>query len=316
MSVLENVMMEVQLAESRHVACNFCGRDDTTVRYPSTLEERPSEGYSAYACTSGGYGRHGPIVECRHCGLVYASPRPGPNKVMEIYQAVEDQLYVEEREGRVLTFEYHLRPLEKFTGPPEGRRLLDVGAHTGVFVEIAMAHGWDAWGVEPSIWAVEQARAQGLEVCQGTLEDGSFDAGSFSVVTMWDVVEHLTDPMTTLRAAWRVLEPGGLLVIHTIDIDSLFARLMGARWPWLMEMHLYYYSRRTLAASLNKAGFDVVRVGAQGRFLRAGYLASRVSALLPALGRPLEALVTRLNLRGVPVRINLGDLFTVYACKR
>ncbi|MFN2108337.1 MAG: class I SAM-dependent methyltransferase [Anaerolineae bacterium] len=298
-----------------HVRCNLCGADNHRVRIPSTLESHAREGWSAYACTNGGYGYHGPIVACQRCGFVYADPRPHSTEVLDIYEAVEDPLYVEEREGRVLTFEHHLRPLERVTGPAEGRRLLDVGAHTGVFVDIATRHGWDAWGIEPSTWAVEQARAQGLQMHLGTLENATFPAGHFSVVTMWDVIEHVPDPFRTLQAAWRALEPGGLLVVHTMDIDSLFSRLMGRHWPWYMEMHLFYFSRRTLSAMLDKAGFRVRWMGAQGRYLQAGYLASRVTALLPLIGRPLEWLVTWLKLREVALRINLGDLFTTYAQK-
>ncbi len=297
------------------VRCNLCGADDAFVRFPSTLERIEHGNWSAYACTSGGYGRHGPIVQCRHCGLVYATPRPRDQAVLDIYEAVEDPLYLEEREGRILTFEHHLRPLEKFTGLPAHRALLDVGAYTGVFVEIAARHGWDAWGVDPGAWAVEQARARGLQMRQGTLQESDFPSESFSVVTMWDVIEHVTDPLGTMQAAHRVLEPGGLLVVHTMDLDSLFARLMGPRWPWLMEMHLYYFTRRTMAAMLEKAGFRVLWMGAQGRYLRAGYMASRVTALLPWLGRPLERVLTRLHLRHIPLRINLGDLFTTYAQK-
>lgn len=298
-----------------HIRCDLCGADDYVVRIPSTLDHQKHGDWNAYACTNGGYGYHGPIVKCRQCGFVYADPRPQSGDVLDIYEAVQDPLYVEERDGRILTFEHHLRPLERFTGPANGRRLLDVGAHTGVFVDIATRHGWDAWGVEPSTWAVEQARAQGLQMHLGTLESADFPAGHFSVVTMWDVIEHVPDPFGTLQAAWRALEPGGTLVVHTMDIDSLFSRLMGKRWPWYMEMHLFYFSRHTLRTMLEKAGFRVLWMGAQGRYLQAGYLASRVTALLPSLGRPLESLVTRLKLREVALRINLGDLFTTYAQK-
>ncbi len=296
------------------VACNLCGADDAAVRFPSTLPPNPSlADWTAYRCTYSGYGVHPTIVRCRRCGLVYANPRQEGATILETYEAVKDPLYIEEREGRVLTFEHHLRPLERLTGPPDGRRLLDIGAYTGVFVEIAARHGWDAWGVEPSHWAVEEARKRGLQVVQGTTETAELPEGGFDVVTMWDVIEHLTDPLGELRRVYGLLRPGGLLIVHTIDIGSLFARLMGARWPWLMEMHLYYFNRRTLRLMLEKAGFSVLRIQAQGRYLRLGYLMNRVGALIPWLGRPAERLVTRLRLRGVPVAVNLGDLCTAYA---
>jgi ubiquinone/menaquinone biosynthesis C-methylase UbiE len=298
-----------------HVCCNLCGADNSVVRYPSTVRQGESSDWRAFRCTHSGYGRHHTIVQCQQCGLVYTDPRPDGQDIVETYQAVEDPLYLEEREGRVLTFEHHLRPLERLTGPPNGRPLLDVGCYTGVFVEIAARHGWDAWGIDPSRWAVERAHARGLHVVQGTLDTADFPEEAFDVVTMWDVIEHVTDPHGTLQQAHRLLKPGGLAVVHTIDIESPFARLMGARWPWLMEMHIYYFSQRTLRAMLEKCGFRVLSDRPQGRYLRLGYLMNRVSALAPLAGRPAEWLATKLGLRGVAVPVNLGDLFTAYARK-
>lgn len=299
-----------------YVRCNLCGADDTIVRYPCTVQENPSaRDWSAFACTHDGYGRHRTIVQCRRCGLVYTNPRLDRRDIVDTYEAVEDPLYLEEREGRVLTFEHHLRPLERIAGPPGGRPLLDVGCYTGVFVEIAARHGWDAWGIEPSRWAVERAVARGLHVVQGTLDTAELPAAHFSVVTLWDVIEHLTDPRKAVEQVYRLLKPGGLVVVHTIDIESSFARLMGARWPWLMEMHIYYFSRRTLRAMLERCGFRVLSDKPQGRYLRLGYLMNRVRALMPLVGRPAEWLVTKLGLRGLAVPVNLGDLFTAYARK-
>jgi len=298
-----------------HVRCNLCGADDAVVLHPSTIKRGKSGDWRAFRCTHSGYGYHHTIVRCQQCGLVYSDPRPDGHDIIDTYQAVEDPLYLEEREGRVLTFEHHLKPLERLTGPPDRRPLLDIGCYTGVFVEIAARHGWDAWGVEPSRWAVEHAQAQGLHVVQGTLETADLPEAYFDVVTLWDVIEHLTDPHEVIQQAHRLLKPGGLIVVHTIDIESPFARLMGARWPWLMEMHIYYFSRRTLRTMLEQCGFQVLSDRPQGRYLRLGYLMNRVSALMPTVGRPAEWLVTKLGARSAAVRVNLGDLFTAYAHK-
>ena len=153
-------------------------------------------------------------------------------------------------EGRELTFEKHLTAMEKFTGPANGRSLLDVGAYIGVFVEIARTHGWLAEGIEPSSWAVSKARERHLPIHQGTQEDMVLAGRKYDVVTMWDVIEHVTDPACELRQAYQLLNPGGWLAVHTMDIDSLTARLLGGRWPWLMDMHLYYFSQKTLAEML------------------------------------------------------------------
>jgi hypothetical protein len=83
-----------------------------------------------------------------------------------------------------------------------------------------------------------------------------------------------------------------------------------------MEMHIYYFSRRTLRAMLEVCGFQVLSDRPQGRYLRLGYLMNRVSALMPLIGQPAEWLVTKLGMRGLAVPVNLGDLFTAYARKR
>lgn len=291
------------------VNCNLCGRDDFRVRFPATTEP-DAVGVDAFRCTHPGYGHHAQIVECCHCGLVYANPRWAPDAVLEAYAAVEDKTYVEERHGRELTFRHHLRQVERIVGPAGGRALLDVGAYIGVFVEVAAAAGWRARGVEPSAWAAAEAQRRGLDVLNGTLETAALLEASFDVITLWDVIEHLTDPMAELARARRLLRPGGWLVVHTMDIGAPLAQLMGARWPWLMDMHLYYFDRRTLSALFAAVDLEVAWQGAQGRYLRLGYLASRVGGLHTGLGRLAHASVRALGLHGAAVPVNFGDLFT------
>lgn len=296
-----------------YVVCNLCGRDDWELRFPATLNDADQVNVQAFRCTSAGYGHHPQIVQCRHCHYVYANPRWEAGELIDAYVAVEDETYVRERPGRELTFRKHLQALEKITGPAGGRSLLDVGAYIGVFVEVAQASGWDATGVEPSSWAVSVAQAQGLPVVAGTQETLLAQNRRFDVLTMWDVIEHVNDPAGELAMAYQLLKPGGIVAVHTMDIDSLAARLMGQRWPWLMDMHIHYFSQKTLAAMLRQNGFEVIWSGAQGRYLRLGYLATRVAGLNPSLGRAASGLVNRLGLAEAAIPVNFGDLFTAYA---
>lgn len=291
------------------VDCNLCGRDEYRVRYPATADSDALR-VEAFRCTHSGYGHHPQIVECCHCGLVYANPRWPAEFVLGAYTAVEDETYVQERLGREITFRNHLQRLERVAGPPDGRRLLDAGAYIGVFVEVATAAGWQAMGVEPSEWAAAEAQRRGLDVRVGTMDSVDLSDASFDVVTMWDVIEHVVDPAAELERARRLLRPGGWLVVHTMDIDAPIARLMGPRWPWLMDMHLYYFSGRTLGRMLTEHGYEVVWQGTQGRYLSLGYLASRVEGMSTSLGRAVGTVVNRLGLRESAMPVNFGDLRT------
>ena len=295
------------------VHCNLCGADSWDVLFAATLTKNNSPDVEAFRCTNPGYGSHAQIVKCRDCGLVYANPRWSPQELISAYTAVTDETYVAEREGRELTFKKHLQALEKWSGPGNGRSLLDVGAYIGVFVQVASEAGWNAWGAEPSDWAAAEAQKQGLNVIQGTQNAAELQGMQFDAVTMWDVIEHVADPRGELTNAFHLLKPGGWLAVHTMDIDSLTARIMGPRWPWLMDMHLYYFSQNTLSALLEKAGFEVVWCGAQGRYLRMGYLATRIEGISPKLGQLTDKLVTGFNWRETAVPVNFGDLFTIFA---
>jgi 2-polyprenyl-3-methyl-5-hydroxy-6-metoxy-1,4-benzoquinol methylase len=278
---------------AKAVACNLCGADDARLLYPDTLDRNDHPGsIERYRCTSSGYGRHHAIVRCQRCGL-----------------------YMEERRGRVLTFRRNFRPLLALMAGVAGPRLLDVGCYAGIFLEIAAGHGWQAWGVEPSEWAAEEARRRGLNVITGTLSTAGLPPGTFDVVTLWDVVEHLTDPRAELEGVNRLLRPGGLACIHTIDVGGLLPRVMGPRWPWLMEMHLYYFSRRTMASLLERTGFQVLRQFTQGRYVLLDYLLAQASAISPRLSRLLRGSARRLGIGQWAIPVNLGDLFTTLARK-
>lgn len=295
------------------VRCNLCGHDDWFVRFPATLTDGEVPDVRAFRCTSTGYGEHPQIVQCRYCGYVYANPRWVDADLLDAYQAVEDEVYVRERQGRELTFRKHLESLHRVTGPPQGRRLLDVGAYIGVFVEVARDAGWQACGVEPSRWAVDVARSRDLPVIQGTQQSFEPEKGKFDVITMWDVIEHLADPAADLARSFELLKPGGIIAVHTMDVESVAARLLGQRWPWLMDMHVHYFSRRTMKQMLHKTGFELIWCGAQSRYLRLGYLASRLQALSPAVGKGAVWLVEQTGLNQLPIPVSFGDLFTTYA---
>ena len=296
-------------------ACDLCGADDYFVRFPNTEMVEGQLDVSAFRCTHDGYGSHPQIVQCNQCGYVYANPRWDETELLDAYGAVEDETYVHERVGREKTFNKHLDKIESLIGEGEGKSILDVGAYIGVFVEAANKRGWDAQGVEPSSWAARIAQSNGLPVIQGTLDSEELTGKQFDVITLWDVIEHVNSPASELEKAFSKLNPGGVVVAHTMDIDSLAAKVMGKRWPWLMDMHIHYFSRDTLSKMLENTGFDVIWVGSQGRYLSLGYIASRLGGLSKSLGAFFTTIIDSLGLADVTVPVNFGDLITAAARK-
>ena len=292
-------------AAPRPPRCYLCGSEELALRFAARGGPTPDR---AYCCTSFGHRAHGPIWGCGSCGLLFQWPLPETTALLAAYGDVEDPLYLAEKDNRYLTFRRALGLL----GPAAGRRLLDVGAYCGYFVDVACEAGFDAEGIELSRWAVGHARRLGLSVRNESIEERARSGAHYDVITMWDVIEHLPDPRCELEACCRLLRPGGRLHVSTIDAGSLVARLLGKRWPWLMDMHLVYFDRATLPALLAQAGFRVLSRRTYTHTVSAEYLTSKLAASFPPVS-PLLLALRRVVPARLPVPVNLGDNMVVSA---
>lgn len=264
----------------QHVACPLCGAQQTRLKFPATPNWKAQPSFQSFCCTNSYLAYHGDIVECLECGLLYNNQQPTPEALLRMYQQVEDPRYVQEERGRDYTFKKSLRQLHKYSQPPG--TLLDVGCYTGVFMAIAAAAGWDVCGVELSDWAADIARANGIgQVYQGQIHDLPLPAHSLNVITMWDVIEHLADPGRVLDQAANLLQPGGVLAFSTYFMDSLPARILGTRYPFLMDMHIVHFSRNTLRRILREHGYELLGILPHDRVITVPYFLEKLAALVP-----------------------------------
>ncbi len=145
----------------------------------------------------------------------------------------------------------------RFVGVPAPARLVDAGAGRGRFVAAAVAAGYDALGVEPSRRAVEVD----VPWVGTSLQEADIAPGSVDVVTLWHVLEHLSDPAAALAVLGRWLVPGGTLVLGVPNLGSLQARLAGDRWYHLdLPRHRVHFTVPGLCRLLLSSGFEVVAV--------------------------------------------------------
>ncbi len=137
-------------------------------------------------------------------------------------------------------------------------RLLDVGCGSGAFADLLSRCGWKVQGIDRNERAIEIARRRGLRADCTTLEEAEFPDRSFDVIHLWHVLEHLTDPVATLKEIHRILDDDGLLVLGLPMIDSVGGRLFGPRWSYLeIPRHLSQFTRSSITETLRKAGFSV-----------------------------------------------------------
>lgn len=285
------------------VPCNLCGADDPIVLLPAREADSDSRDYAA----SGDSPLHDRLVRCKRCDLVYVSPRPKRQTIEDGYERVDNTTYVQQGAGRLQTFAQALRWLEA-CGVKKGK-VLDIGAAGGFFVKAAADAGWEATGLEISRHLCDYGRTTlGATMVQGTIDRASFPERSFDLISFWDVLEHVSDPADALVQARRWLKPGGTLLINYPDYSSIWAHLLGRKWWFLIDVHIYYFTPATLSKLLEKCGFKPGRRRMHFQTLPLGYLAERIQGIFPLVGRPLDSVIRRLGLRRIP--------FTYYASQQ
>lgn len=292
--------------------CNLCGSGRVKIIYPAVLKSKTSQ--FDYACTNAGHGEYYQLVRCRQCGLYYSSPRPDLSTLTEAYLHQTDDIYQAELPGRIKTFRRNLANLADYK---KRGNLLDVGAAIGVFLNEAKKKRWSVAGVEPSLWSVKQAKKLfGLKIRQGTDKDLKQFGHRFDVVTLWDVLEHVDNPLATLKRCRQALKPGGILAFSTVDIGSIYARLTGKRWPWLMKMHIYYFDKTTIKKYLVKAGFQPIVIKKYHHTVSLNYLLYKLKEIniwLYWLTKTVKRTIL-LN-QNIYITFGLGDFMEVYAQK-
>ncbi|MGK5087751.1 class I SAM-dependent methyltransferase [Bdellovibrionota bacterium FG-2] len=304
--------MQVELEQ---VPCSLCGTDDFNVIYHSNDEKLKSLNLrpELYQCTAERTEFNFQLVECNRCKLTMINPRPAEKALFELAQTIEDEIYEDEKAGRLRTYKIALAELDKLAPPKPGMTYLDLSCYMGFFVETLMSMGRNAVGVDICSKVLEKgnARLKEKRLFAGDVKRWPeiLENRKFDVVTSWDAIEHVSSPLSYLESARTMLNDDGLFVLTTMDYSSVFARLTGRKWPWLMPMHLYYFTPMTMQALLKKAGFEVIQRTTYTHVVSLGYLLYKLN------GKFLGKFRDRGILKRVFLPVNFGDFMTVYARK-
>jgi 2-polyprenyl-3-methyl-5-hydroxy-6-metoxy-1,4-benzoquinol methylase len=227
------------------IPCNLCGLSRTRF----FLE---SDGFAYRRCTG--------------CGLVYQTPRPVFADLKKRYgagyfeyeSANEDNFFNLMKLGlRDAGFD-NFYPGGAGNGNGESRAFLDIGCATGRLLDHVKRKGWRAKGVEICRESAEYARSTyGLDIFIGTLQEADFPDGSFDVVHLSHVIEHVPDPKKLLAEISRIMKPDGHLLLTTPNVSGFQARVSGARWRSAIPDHIYLFSKRTMRNLLTALGFTI-----------------------------------------------------------
>ncbi len=215
---------------------------------------------TSQSLASGDYYR---VVFCAQCCLKYTDPLPSTKELALLY----GEEFYQKDDSQTLSFEYaRLLVYRLWAGQRQtallGRasgKILDVGCGDGEFLSSLNANEWETYGLEFSVAACAIAKNKGVNVAQIDLVNSNFSSCFFDVVTMWHVLEHLSDPLSALHKARQILKDDGLLVIEVPNSACLTFRLCKTHWtPLGIPWHFQHFTPETLISMLTSAGFTVM----------------------------------------------------------
>ena len=296
-----------RLSETAARACPVCGsKDESRVVAESNVDPERLGPFAFASRKTPELMRHR-LVECPACDALYASPAPPAAVLADAYEHAD---YDSADEARYAAATYGRLVRRLLPRLPRSGGALDVGAGDGAFLAELLRLGFDdVVGVEPSAAPVAAAPAPlRRRIRRGVFREGDFEPSRFRLITAFQTLEHVPDPLELAVAARTLLRPGGALVVVCHDRRATVNRLMGLSSPIFDVEHLQLFSPRSLRGLVERAGLASVEL----EHVTNRYPLRYWLRLAPLPGRrTLVAAADRSRVGSLPLALRVGNLAAV-----
>ncbi len=295
--------------QSNAIACLICSGTNLELYHDDAAERRLTSSDLGSSRVVISYGK---IVRCGNCGFGFRVSRPSDAELADLYRELDPAVYERESAGRLRTAQRHLKLVTHFV--PRGR-VLDVGCASGMFLDLMADRGFEVVGVEPSKVLYEKAksRLQGRGTILGcALQNAELAGTYFDLLTLWDVLEHVTEPLRFLGLCASLVRPGGYVVANVPDLETWQARLLGKRWPLLLAEHLNYFSRKSLTIAGTSSEMRAVRFGRRPSSFSLEYVLYRLAQHKVPGARLGHSVVSANALGSISIPAWLGESYVVW----
>lgn len=191
------------------------------------------------------------LVKCSACGFVFAQKIPTEQELIAYYDGYGRNDYLSP-----ITIKRYNELLDQMEPFRKTNKLLDVGCGIGYFLEVAKERGWEVYGTEYTDRAIEICEGKGIIMQQGKLDPSKFEAESFDIITSFEVLEHINNPIEETNNFYQLLRKGGLVYLTTPNFNSLLRYRLKERYDVITyPEHLSYYTPKTLNKLFKRCGF-------------------------------------------------------------
>ena len=243
----------------KHISCNFCDNDETELLYiVKDRQVRQNSDQKFY------------LHQCKKCGLAYLNPQPNWSELGYFYGGTYYTNNPNQETQCDKFYDFFRKLKRKFSRPPNPKfwnfgknkgRFLDIGCGSAIYESHIIKNypNWEFYGAEPShLPALAAKKVKGIKIFEGFLEESHYQDNFFDVILINNVLEHCPNPSSTISECYKILKPGGRLVIDVPNFNSPIRSLFGTFWAHLdAPRHLFHFSSDILSKILKKTGFKI-----------------------------------------------------------
>jgi 2-polyprenyl-3-methyl-5-hydroxy-6-metoxy-1,4-benzoquinol methylase len=254
---------------------------------------------------------------CENCHLEFQFPLPTNEKLRNYYiEAYETGLYKDFTEAidmKVITAKTRYSQIKNFLIPG---RLLDIGCADGRFVEFITGKGILPEGIDISPVAVFLAQQRNIPVKCSTIENwwNKYKESRYANITAFDVIEHVTNPDSFIRHAFKLLAPGGVFILTTPNVQGIVRKIMKEKWYfYIPEEHLYYFNKKNISLLAEKEGLQKITIKPAKKPITYNYAICQFEEYNPKIGKILKHLSIFIPgfMKKLPINLFIGELLII-----
>ena len=253
------------------------------------------------------------MVKCKNCNFQYLNPRIKSEIIYDSYKTNIDQTHLDQDRCRIKTFKKSIKKIINILNIKtfNNYNFLDIGSASGAFLRSIKDFGFKETGYEPSKWMVEYGKKNyNINLNQGSIKEVD-QTIKYDFISFWDVLEHVTDLDETLNKVKKISKKNTILILNVPNIDSIACKLMGFKWPFYLNVHLYYFNNASIKKILKKYNFKLINSFPHFQYLELGYLCFRAKKNFK-LFLIIEKIFSFLKMTKMPIPYNLGQTTFIF----
>lgn len=200
------------------------------------------------------------LVKCKSCKFVFCEPIPSLEELEEHYKGYGRNDYL----SPITILRYH-EILDSFEPYRKNNKLIDVGCGIGYFLEVAKERGWEVYGTEFTDKAIHICSQKGIKMKKGILDPKNYIPEEFDIITSFEVIEHINNPIDEISNMKMILRDGGIIYVTTPNFNSLLRYILKSNYDVItFPEHLSYYTPKTLSRLFTINNFKKVKIQTTG----------------------------------------------------